>query len=230
MDPEEELQALEDLIDQLLKGIQDTLLSGQKLSDEFQGVLAKELAQTVDRMTVLRSEIEQRRAQERTPEALAQLGAAPPPDAQLLWVLSGQQEQPFINYLRQFPSDATQAILRSPQELSRTIEYLSRVMPPGQTLPVADGIQHAPLQSSNVWGAKYDPRTGKMMVRFQGGSIYEYDGVPKNIFRAFMAGNAVAKTSGKNAFGSWWRGKSPSIGSAMHQYIREGGFPYRKIK
>lgn len=151
------------------------------------------------------------------------------PDFQLLWILSGQQEQAFISYLRSFPSEATQALLANPVLLSQTIARLSQMMPPGEP-PFIDGIQHADLNSSNIWGSIYDPKSRKMKVRFQGGSEYEYDGIPENIYRAFQHGNASAKTKGKNQYGQWWVGKNPSLGAAMNQYIKAGKFPYRKIK
>lgn len=225
MSPEEELQMLEELIQQLLAGIQDVIQSGEILSDEFQGAIAAELETTTGRMDQLRQEIGM--AQQGEPPPL--VGAPPSPDAQLLWVLSGGQEQAFISYLREYPSPATQSLLGNVGELSRTIDYLSRMMPQGEQ-PVVDGIPHADLNSSNIWGSKYDKRTGKMTVRFQGGSEYEYDGVPANIYRAFASGNARAKTSGKNQYGEWFVNKLPSLGAALNQYIKAGGFPYRKLK
>lgn len=163
------------------------------------------------------------------PNGPAQLGTPPSNDAQLLWILSGQQEQAFISYLRTFPTPATQALLRDPAALSRTMEQLSQMMPAGQQ-PTINGIQHADLNSSNVWGAAYDPRSGKMKVRFQGGSEYEYDGVPQNIFRAFIKGNASARTKGRNRYGEWWPSKNPSLGAALNQYIKAGGYPYRRLR
>ncbi len=102
-------------------------------------------------------------------------------------------------------------------------------MPQGQQ-PIIDGIPHADLNSSNVWGANYDPKSGKMKVRFHGGSEYEYDGVPQAIFDAFIHGNADARTNGRNRYGRWWRGKNPSLGAALNQYIKAGGFNYRRIR
>ena len=155
--------------------------------------------------------------------------APPSNDAQLLWILAGQQEQAFISYLRSYPTPATQSLLSNPMALSDTIDQLQRQMPPGEP-PVVDGIPHADLNSSNVWGAAYDPQIAKLRVRFQGGSEYEYDGVPQNIFRAFIHGNAQAKTKGKNQYGEWWVGKNPSLGAALNQYIKAGAFPYRKLR
>lgn len=155
------------------------------------------------------------------------LGPSPTTDSQLLWILAGQQEEPFINYLTEFPSPETQALLSNPEELRRTIDFLNQMMPPGQP-PTINGIQHSDLNSSNIWGSAYNPQTGQMKVRFQGGAEYEYDGVPENIYRAFSKGQASAKTKGSNQYGAWWPNKNPSLGAAMNQYIKAGNFPYRR--
>lgn len=155
-------------------------------------------------------------------------GAPPSPDAQLLWILAGQQEDAFLQYLQQYSTLETQALLRNPAELERVVQFLHAMMPSGRQ-PVVDGIQHADLNSSTIWGHQYDPSTGKMKVRFQGGAEYEYDGIPPNIYRAFSDGSAAAQTDGQNDYGRWWRGKNPSLGAAMNQYIKQGGFSFRRL-
>jgi hypothetical protein len=228
VNPEQELALLEQLLDELLAGIQDVLQSGEILSDEFQGAIAQELEQTTSRIDQIRTQI----GQAPSPPPIVPpgaLGAPPPPAAQLLWILSGQQEQAFISYLREFPSPETQALLNNPTELSRVINFLNQMMPQGEQ-PVVDGIQHSDLNSSNIWGSRYDPKTGKLLVRFQGGSLYEYDGVPANIYRAFEKGNASARTNGRNQYGTWWVNKNPSMGAALNQYIKAGGFNYRRLR
>lgn len=217
-----EIEELEDILDMILKGVQEILQSGEVLSDEFQIQIAEEI-------TALTQEIDQLYEKEQATQEPNIPQTPISPDAQLLWILSGQQEQAFISYLREFPSPATQQLLNNPTALSHTIAQLNQMMPQGEQ-PYIDGIKHADLNSSNIWGTAYDPRSGKMKVRFQGGSEYEYDGVPENIYRAFAKGNASAKTKGKNQYGEWWIGKNPSIGSAFHQYIRASAFPYRKIR
>lgn len=227
MNPEQELELLEQLIDELIAGIQSVLQSGEVLSDEFQGALAQELEHTLQRVDQLKKEVGQQEPIDG--QNVGSLNAPLSPDSQLLWILAGQQEQAFISYLREFPSPETQALLANPTLLGETIDQLSQMMPQGQQ-PVINGIQHSDLNSSNIWGTAYDPKTGKMRVRFQGGSEYEYDGVPANIYRAFSKGNASAKTSGQNQYGRWWENKNPSMGAAMNQYIKAGKFPYKKIR
>jgi len=215
-----DVQELKSLLKELMQAIQEVASSGEELSDEFQGLLAETLNNLVTRIDA---------AEQSTNISTNQPSSTPSNDAQLLWILAGQQPQAFISYLRSFPTPATQMLLNNPDQLNATIEQLNQMMPVGQA-PVIDGIPHADLNSSNIWGAAYDPRTGKMKVRFQGGSEYEYDGVPENIFKAFIKGNASAKTEGKNKYGQWWVGKNPSLGAAMNQYIKAGKFNYRKIR
>ena len=59
MNPYEELQLLEELLNELLRGIQDVIQSGEILSDEFQMMLAQELTATTDRINQLQVQLEQ---------------------------------------------------------------------------------------------------------------------------------------------------------------------------
>lgn len=225
-----ELENLESLLDELLKGIQDVLQSGEVLTDEFQGMLAEELVYLTDRI----DEIQQDQVnQPEPPQELPQNIPLETPisdDIRLLWILSGENEQSFIQYLNTFPSTSTQNLLRNPDELQRTIADLQQSMPGNQIPIVIDGIPNADLNSSNVYGYRYNPETGKLKVRFQGGSVYEYDKVPPNLFNAFKNGAASARTSGQNNYGRWWVGKNPSLGAAFWNYIRNAGFNYRRLR
>ncbi len=220
---------LEDLLRELVQGITQVMQSGEELPDEFQGLLAQTLSNLVTRIDEARTQQPNVSTEQPTGVPPGQLSATPSNDAQLLWVLSGQQPQAFISYLRTFPTPGTAQLLGNPGELNAVIEQLQQMMPAGQQ-PVVDGVPHADLNSSNVWGAAYDPKSGKMKVRFQGGSEYEYDGIPPNIFNAFIHGNADAQTKGQNRYGRWWKGKNPSLGAALNQYIKAGKFSYRKIR
>ena len=84
--------------------------------------------------------------------------------------------------------------------------------------------------SSTIYGFMYDDKTGKLKVRFNEGGVYEYSGVPKQVYQMFEAGAIPAKTDGQNNFGIWWKNKKPSLGASMHSLLKMGGFPYTKIK
>ncbi len=222
-----EIEELEDILDTLIRGVQETLQNGEVLSEDLQLAIAQEINQLTQEIDNLYNQ--QINNEEQPAEAPPNItNGNPSNDAQLLWILAGQQPQAFISYLRSFPTPDTQSLLNNPAQLNATIEQLNHMMPQGQQ-PFINGIQHADLNSSNIWGTAYDPKTGKMRVRFQGGSEYEYDGVPANIYNAFTKGNASAKTQGKNQYGQWWVGKNPSLGAAMNQYIKAGNFPYRRL-
>lgn len=218
----DELEALEQLMDELLRGIQETIQSGEILTDEFQAQLAQELSATTTR-------IDQLRATQQTIPSGANLGNAPTPGQQLMWILAGQQEDAFINYLRTYPDPELNQLAGNPGELNRVLNYLRQMMPPGGQPPTQDGIEHAPINSSNIYGFKYDPKTGKLLVRFQGGSVYGYNGVPPGVFKVFQQGAVPAKTEGQNNYGRWWRGKQPSLGAAFYEMIRNGGYPYQRL-
>lgn len=157
-----------------------------------------------------------------------------PAGADLLWILSGGEPNAFINYLHTIPDPALNALVRNPAALQRTINQLSQqvTMPHGE---VAQGIPKADLQSSNIYGFQYDPRSQSMFVKFNGkdsigsGPIYKYDGVPPQIFKIVKAGAIPAKTTGQNRWGKWWISKSPSLGASVSSLLVKGAYPYQKV-
>lgn len=222
MNPEEEIRQLEDIIDRILAGLQETMQSGEILSDDFQLMIAQELNEATQRIDQLRREISEQESEEPPPVEM-------PLGADLLWILAGGQEEAFINYLRTVPDPAMQGLIRNPNQLNQVIDQLSTKYPQGINLK-ADGIQHAPLMSSNVYGYRYDPRSQTLLVRFNSGSIYRYQGVPRGIYNVFASGAVPAKTTGSNRYGQWWVGKTPSLGASFYEMIRSGPYPYEKVK
>lgn len=217
-------QALREMMQQLIE-------RGAPLTNEMRQNIAQVMEHAATRIAELRNQETPPAPPEEpsiqsTPDTL---GTAPSPDAQLLWILSGQNEKAFLEYLTTYPTAETQGLLRNPLELQRVIGFLNRMMPPGEPL-VVDGMPHADLNSSNVWGMQYDPKSRRMKVRFQSGAEYIYDGIPQNIYNAFKHGDASATTTGSNKYGAWWKSKNPSIGAALNQYIKAGGFPYQRVR
>ncbi len=166
MNPNEEIQLLQSLIDELLRGIQEVLQSGEILSDEFQMMLSQELEYTTNRLDQLRVE--------------------------------------------------------------NPVDSLT------PSIPVEPNLDKG-MASSNVHSFGYDPENQRLLVKFQGdypeenGPVYGYGGVPEVIFDLFRKGAIPARTDGKNKWGSWWKGKVPSLGASLYTLIKEGGYPYQKL-
>lgn len=209
----------EALVDQLIQIIEDIIASGEAVDDS----LVYEITQTIsDILTDIHQENQEIEKKQPVNAPISE-------SADLLWILAGGQPNAFASYLREFPDPELKYLANNPKLLASTIQQLQRSNPITRNAQ-ADGIQQAPLQSSNVYGFRFDPKSKKLQVRFQGGSLYEYDDVPDVIFNLFSKGNASARTNGRNRFGSWWKNKNPSLGASLNQYIKAGGYNYRKIR
>jgi len=157
-----------------------------------------------------------------------------PQGAEYLYALAGGNLNAFRNYASQFPNAAFNAMARNPASLANIYNQLHNriTMPQGE---VSDGIPKAELQSSNVYGYQYDPRSQSLRVKFNGkdvqgdGPIYQYDGVPPFVFKMIASGAIPAKTTGRNKYGMWWQGKSPSLGSSVNELLKIAGFPYQRL-
>jgi hypothetical protein len=120
--------------------------------------------------------------------------------------------------------------------LQEILQVISENQNPVAGLPPPLPPVPAPkIPSSNVDSFGYDDKTGRLLVRFLGdypnrnGPIYAYQGVPKVIFELFQAGAIPARTNGSNKWGSWWKGKTPSLGASLSTLIKGGGYQYDKL-
>jgi len=150
-----------------------------------------------------------------------------PAGAEQLWVLAGENPQAFQSYLQTVPNVALNQLS---QELAQARNIEQRLadritLPSGEQ---QDGIPRAPLTSSNIYGFAYNPRNSLLRVRFQGGAMYDYGGVPPAIFKIFREGAIPARTQGQNRYGRWWVGKRPSLGASFFNMIRDR-FPYQRV-
>lgn len=223
----EELTTLEDLIDQIIEVLKNTIESGEILSDEFQGLLAEELTITVDRIDQLKEQISKTSPVNETP-----IESPIPPGTDLLWILSGNNPGVFTNYLQTYPGEGFKDLANNPNQLAQVIQRLEKISPEEESQTPSDGIPNTELPSSNVSGMKYDPKTGKLLVKYHGEDqepVYQYDSVPPQVFYLLEHGNAFAQTKGKNKWGEWWPMKNPSIGASVNQYLKKGGYSYRKV-
>ena len=197
---------------------------------EFQEELA-ERARTLG--ATLRPLIEGQQPEAPSPPPPAQLEptvqSQVPDIARQLWALSRGNPDIFTAYARSYPNPELQQIAQNPAQLNALMNQINETQ---TELPLghADGINQAPLQSSNVYGFRYDPLRRVLTTRFQNGSVYKYDGVPRQIFEMFAHGDGVARTTGSNRWGRWWRGKFPSLGAALNELIKLGGYPYQRVR
>jgi hypothetical protein len=84
------------------------------------------------------------------------------------------------------------------------------------------------IRSSNVKKIMYNDETKEMFIQFQDKSIYTYFNVPFQLFLDVSGGKATCITSGENKYGSWFVGKTPSAGAAVHRYLIKRGVAYKK--
>ncbi len=151
-----------------------------------------------------------------------------PTSAGLLWHIAGGNAQVFRDYMQQIPDPALNALANNHTQLSYVIQRLEQNQPQERNREI-DGIPQAPIQSSNIWGFSYSQPERKLYVKFQGDGIYEYANVPPQIFKMFQEGAIPAKTNGKNQYGQWWEGKTPSLGASLYELIKTKGYPYQKV-
>lgn len=147
--------------------------------------------------------------------------------------------------MRELLIDLLQAInlvMQSGEELTDEFqmllaETLERVMAQsniGGSITPPRSIERG-MPSSNVKGMEYDPRSGNMFVQFLGkhpnqeGPIYQYPKTPREIAELLQDGAIPARTDGKNKWGRWWKGKTPSAGASVYTLLKNRNVPYQKI-
>lgn len=134
----------------------------------------------------------------------------------------------------QLPDEFLGQIAQTLELLYNRLEQAEGQAPGAPQPPVQPDMQQS-MPSSNVEGFAYDDRSGTLYVRFLGrhpnrnGPIYSYDNVPPVMFDLFRQGAVPARTEGRNRWGSWWRGKAPSMGASVYTLLRLGGFNYRRV-
>lgn len=125
-------------------------------------------------------------------------------------------------------------VARRIQELRPQEQQEPQGAPVPPAPPQAPQIEPGPFPSSNINGFDYDYKTGKLLVKFNGrtvrdnGPTYSYEGVPRFIFDIFRRGAVPPRTSGRNRWHRWERGKMPSLGAAMYHLIRTN-YPYQRV-
>lgn len=82
--------------------------------------------------------------------------------------------------------------------------------------------------SSNVDKILFNDETMELVVKFNGGSYYTYYDIDFTEFVAVFNGAGICRTSGENKWGSWFIGKSPSVGAAVFNILVNSGKRYTK--
>lgn len=214
---------MNELLQILLQVLQDVEASFDELTDQEAEAISQVLTQATD--VLIQS------FQPSPPEMTLQTPM--PMGTDLLWILSGREPQVFLSYLRSYPGEGLKELAANPTRFAQVVADLEKrdpFVPPSEG---PDGILEPTLQSSNVAGMKYDPKSKRLLVKFHGNQeepVYEYSDVPPQIFNVLWHGNAFAKTKGRNRFGAWWPMKNPSLGAAVDQYLKKGGFAYQRVR
>jgi hypothetical protein len=80
--------------------------------------------------------------------------------------------------------------------------------------------------SSNVDKMKWNDETNELVIKFNDGSYYTYFDIDSNTFFSIVNGEASCITEGENENGSWWVGKTPSVGASVYEYLVSNGVRY----
>jgi hypothetical protein len=70
-------------------------------------------------------------------------------------------------------------------------------------------MERAYVQSSDLASVGYDEQSLILEIEFNAGNVYQYFGVPKDIYDGLLSAS--------------------SKGKYFHQYIKKGGYSYSKI-
>lgn len=80
--------------------------------------------------------------------------------------------------------------------------------------------------SSNVDKMKWNDETNELVIKFNDGSYYTYFDIDSNTFFSIVNGEASCISEGDNEYGSWWVGKSPSVGAAVYDFLVDNNVRY----
>lgn len=83
-------------------------------------------------------------------------------------------------------------------------------------------------KSSNVNNILYNDETKELIVKFNEGDIYTYFDVEFSLFQDLVNGAGVCRTEGENKWGSWFIGKTPSVGAALYNRLVKSSIRYKK--
>lgn len=82
--------------------------------------------------------------------------------------------------------------------------------------------------SSNIDKIMYNDENRELVIRFNGGSYYTYYDIDFTEFVGIFNGAGICRTSGENSYGTWFVGKTPSVGAAVFNILVNSGKRYTK--
>lgn len=71
------------------------------------------------------------------------------------------------------------------------------------------GLPRQPVKSSDLVSVGYDAKTQTLEVEFKSGTVYQYYGVPAEVYEGLM--------------------RSTSHGHYLYQYVKKAGYRYREM-
>jgi len=82
--------------------------------------------------------------------------------------------------------------------------------------------------SSNVDKIMYNDENKELVIRFNDGAYYTYFDIDFTEFVEVFNGAGICRTSGTNRWGTWFVGKTPSVGAAVYDILVRSGKRYTK--
>ena len=82
--------------------------------------------------------------------------------------------------------------------------------------------------SSNVDKIMFNDETLELVVKFNDGSYYTYYEIDFEEFVGVFSGAGICRTSGSNRWGTWFIGKTPSVGAAVYDILVRSGAKYSR--
>ena len=83
--------------------------------------------------------------------------------------------------------------------------------------------------SSNIAQYVYYPLQNSIIITFSNMVDYQYWDVTPLEFQNIIDGNATCVTKGQNQFGTWFIGKTPSVGAAVYRFLVQTNKPWRRL-